>query len=170
MSTKLHPTAEVHDSAKIGDGVMVWNWTNVREGARIGAGISVGQWAYIDFDFRVGERCKIQNGVSVYAGVTLGDEVFVGPNATFINDLLPRAHGEELQQVATSVNTGASIGANATIVCGATLHEYCMVAAGVVVTADVPAYALVMGCPARVVDYVTRAGKRRHVGPNNGDA
>lgn len=122
------------------------------------------------FDVRVVERCKIQNGVSVYAGVTLEDEVFVGLNVTVTNDLLPRAQGQEWQQVPVLVKTGASIGANATIVCGATLHEHCMVAAGSVVTADVPAYALVMGCSARVVGYVTRATERRHVGPSPGDA
>lgn len=166
--TYIDPTATVHSSASIGDGAMIWNWAKIREGARIGAETNIGQNVYVDFDTHIGARSKVQNGVSVYHGVTIEDDVFVGPNATFTNDLRPRAHATEWQVVETLVKRGASIGANATIICGVTLNEHCMIAAGAVVTADVPAYALVMGCPARVVDYVTISGKRLHVSPDQG--
>jgi acetyltransferase-like isoleucine patch superfamily enzyme len=164
----IDPSAVVHPSAEIGAGSMIWNWTKVRERARIGTKCNVGQCVYIDFETSIGDRCKIQNGVSVYHGVTIGDDVFVGPNATFTNDLRPRAHSTDWQVTPTTVESGASIGANATIVCGVTLGRHCMVAAGSVVTADVPPHALVMGCPARVVDYVTVAGTRLHVDPAAG--
>ena len=157
---RIDPTAIVHPDAELGPGVAVWNWTKVREGARIGAGCNIGQNAYIDVNVTIGARCKIQNGVSVYDGVTLGNDVFVGPNATFTNDLRPRAHSSDWQITATVVEEGASIGANATIVCGVTLGAHCMVAVGAVVTRDVPPHALVMGCPAVVVDYVTVKGDR----------
>jgi acetyltransferase-like isoleucine patch superfamily enzyme len=141
---------------------MVWNWTKVREGAQIGAGTNLGQNVYIDFNVVIGKRCKIQNGVSVYNGVTLGDDVFVGPNAIFTNDLRPRAHSRDWQVTPTRIESGASIGANATILCGVTLGAHCMVAAGAVVTRDVPPFALVMGCPAQIVDYVGVSGRRLH--------
>lgn len=159
----VDPTAIVHPSARLGPGVMVWNWTKVREGAVIGAGTNIGQSAYIDFDTVIGERCKIQNGVSVYHGVSVGNDVFLGPNATLTNDLVPRAHSTDWHITETKICDGASIGANATIVCGITLGEHCMVAAGAVVTKDVPPHALVMGCPARIVDYVTVSGRRLFV-------
>jgi UDP-3-O-[3-hydroxymyristoyl] glucosamine N-acyltransferase len=164
----VHPTAEVHPTAKIGDGVYIWNWSKVRERASIGAGSIVGQGVYIDLDTRIGMRCKLQNGVYIFCGVTLGDDVFVGPNATFTNDRVPRSHLPHWQIVETDVEEGASIGANATIVCGIRLGRHCMVAAGAVVTHDVPAFGLVIGCPARQVDYVTVSGRR--VGWREGDA
>jgi UDP-2-acetamido-3-amino-2,3-dideoxy-glucuronate N-acetyltransferase len=157
--TFIHPTAEVHASAKIGEGVSIWNWSKVREGARIGAATNVGQGVYVDIDTRIGARCKIQNGVYVYSGVTLGDDVFVGPNATFTNDRVPRAH-PHWEIVETIVEEGASIGANATIICGIRLGRHCMVAAGAVVTKDVPDFGLVMGAPARLFDYISVSGKR----------
>ena len=156
----IDPTAIVHPEAQLGLGAAIWNWTKVREGARIGANCNIGQNVYVDANVKIGAYCKIQNGVSVYSGVTLGDAVFVGPNATFTNDLRPRARSTDWQIVPTMVEAGASIGANATIICGVTLGAYCMVAAGAVVTRDVPPYALVMGCPAGVVDYVTVKGDR----------
>jgi acetyltransferase-like isoleucine patch superfamily enzyme len=158
----IHATAEVHPEAVLGAGTQVWNWTKVREKAEIGIRSNIGQCVYIDHAVVIGNRCKIQNGVSVYAGVTLGDDVFVGPNATFTNDLRPRAHSRDWRITPTVVEDGASIGANATIVCGTTLGRHCMVAAGAVVTRDVPPHALVMGQPARVVDYVTVQGERLH--------
>lgn len=158
--TFIHPTAEVHSSAIIGNGVSIWNWSKVRERARIGDATNIGQGTYIDIDTVIGVRCKIQNGVYVYAGVTLGDDVFVGPNATFTNDRLPRAHLPYWKIVDTKVEQGASIGANATIVCGVTLGRHCMVAAGAIVTHHVPPFALVMGNPGRIFDYVTVTGRR----------
>jgi len=142
---------------------MIWNWTKVREGAVIGEDTNIGQSAYIDFDTTIGARCKIQNGVSVYHGVSVGDDVFLGPNATLTNDLVPRAHAADWTVTTTQICDGASIGANATIVCGVTLGAHCMVAAGAVVTKDVPPHALVMGAPARIVDYVTISGRRLNV-------
>lgn len=166
--TFIDEFALVHPDAKIGTGTMIWNWTKVREGATIGDECNIGQGVYVDFDTHIGDRCKIQNGVSVYHGVTLGDDVFVGPNATFTNDLRPRAHSGDWQVAKTIVEDGASVGANSTIVCGVTLGRHCMVGAGAVVTADVPPHALVLGCPARVVDYVTFSGRRLHVSPDDG--
>jgi UDP-2-acetamido-3-amino-2,3-dideoxy-glucuronate N-acetyltransferase len=158
--TYIHPTAEVHAAAEIGEGVLIWNWSKVRERARVGAATNIGQNVYIDLDTQVGARCKLQNGVSVFNGVTLGDDVFVGPNATFTNDLLPRAHMRFWEVIPTVVEDGASIGASATIVCGIRLGRHCMIGAGTVVTRDVPPYALVVGSPARVIDYVTISGRR----------
>lgn len=165
--TYIHATAEVHSTAEIGDGVSIWNWSKIRERTYVGAGTNIGQNVYIDLDTRVGSRCKIQNGVYVFCGVTLGDDVFVGPNATFTNDRVPRSHLPYWEIVKTDVQDGASVGANATIVCGITLGRHCMVAAGAVVTHDVPAFGLVMGCPARLVDYITVSGVRMNWTPGS---
>jgi UDP-2-acetamido-3-amino-2,3-dideoxy-glucuronate N-acetyltransferase len=164
MATYVDPSASVDAGAEIGDDVQVWNWSKVREGARIGAGTRLGQGVYVDHDVEIGAGSKVQNGVSLYYGVTLGDSVFVGPNATFTNDRVPRADAEEWTVTPTVVEDHASIGANATIVCGVRLGRACMVAAGAVVTSDVPDHALVVGAPARVIDYVRLDGTRRHVG------
>jgi UDP-2-acetamido-3-amino-2,3-dideoxy-glucuronate N-acetyltransferase len=161
---QVHPTAEVDARAVIGAGSQVWNWTKVREGARIGRGCRLGQAVYIDHGVVVGDGCKIQNGVSVYHGVSLGDHVFVGPNATFTNDLVPRAASGSFAVVPTVVEDHVSVGANATVVCGVRLGRACMVGAGAVVVRDVPAGALVVGNPARVLDFVTLDGRRRFVG------
>ncbi|MCP5382474.1 MAG: N-acetyltransferase [Kordiimonadaceae bacterium] len=161
----IHATAEVHESSKIGDGSMIWNWSKVREDVTIGKNCIIGQCCYIDFAVILGNRCKVQNGVSLYNGLTVGDDVFIGPNATFTNDLRPRAHNKDWKISKTIVLDGASIGANSTIVCGITLGKNCMVAAGSVVTKDVPDHALVMGQPARIVDFVNRSGARLKCGP-----
>jgi UDP-2-acetamido-3-amino-2,3-dideoxy-glucuronate N-acetyltransferase len=166
--TFIHASAEVHPTAKIGEGTFIWNWSKVRERARVGAACNIGQGVYIDLDTVMGARCKIQNGVHVYCGVTLGDDVFVGPNATFTNDRVPRAHMPYWRIVDTLVEDGASIGANATIVCGIRLGRHCMVAAGAVVTKDVPDFGLVAGCPARLIDYISVSGER--FGWKEGDA
>jgi len=163
----IHSTAEVHESTSIGYGSMIWNWTKVRENVTIGEGCTVGQCCYIDFSIKIGDRCKIQNGVSLYNGITIGDDVFIGPNATFTNDLHPRAHNENWKVSKTTILDGVSIGANATIICGITLGKNCMIAAGAIVTKDVPAQALVMGQPARIVDYVNRSGKRLYFEVND---
>jgi UDP-2-acetamido-3-amino-2,3-dideoxy-glucuronate N-acetyltransferase len=124
----------------------------------VGAGSNLGKNVYIDAGVTVGERTKIQNNVSVYVGVRLADDVFVGPSAVFTNDRVPRAFNATWNVVETEVATGASVGANATIVCGTRLGEYCMIAAGATVTRDVRAHQLVAGNPARHLGWVCRCG------------
>ena len=156
----IHPTAAVSDQAKIGEGTKIWINVQVREGARIGRGCILSKDVYVDHEVVIGDECKIQNSVSVYKGVTIEDGVFVGPNACFTNDKVPRAQNPNWTITPTLVRRGASIGANATIVCGITIGEYAMIAAGSVVTKDVPDFALVMGNPARIVGRVDEAGNR----------
>lgn len=160
--TYIDETAIVHPDAIIGKGTMIWNWTKVREGAVIGENCNIGQCVYIEGDSAIGDRCKIQNGVSIYRGIELEDDVFVGPHATFSNDKLPRANTVEWEVIPTKIRRGASIGSNATIVCGIIIGEYAMIGAGAVVTKDVPAFALVVGHPARIIDYVSEDGTRKH--------
>ena len=162
----LHETAVVDSRAQLGPSVRIWHWTAVREGAQIGPGTSIGQCCYIDHDVRIGVDCRIQNSVSIYHGVELGDRVFVGPNVSFTNDRYPRADNLDWETIPTTVHDGASIGANATIVCGVILGERCMVGAGAVVTRDVPPYGLVIGHPARLVGYVTDVGQPSDAAPN----
>jgi len=157
---KIHQSAEVAKDANIGPGTSVWNNAQIREGARVGAGCNIGKDVYIDTGAVIGDRVKIQNGVSVYRGVTVQDDVFLGPHMTFTNDRYPRAFNTDWQITGTLVKRGASIGANATIVCGHTIGEYAMVAAGSVVTRDVPDYGLVMGNPARLRGYACRCGHK----------
>jgi UDP-2-acetamido-3-amino-2,3-dideoxy-glucuronate N-acetyltransferase len=154
----VHPTAIVEDGATVGEGSSVWHHAHIRSGARVGASSNLGKNVYVDSGVVVGERNKIQNNVSVYVGVQLEDDVFVGPSAVFTNDRVPRAFNTEWKVVETHVATGASIGANATIVCGVRLGEYCMIAAGATVTHDVGAHQLVAGNPARHLGWVCRCG------------
>lgn len=155
---RVHATAIVEDGADIGSGTSVWHHAHVRGGARVGNDCVLGKNVYVDTQAVVGDRCKLQNNVSVYHGVTIGDDVFVGPSATFTNDLVPRAFNADWQVVETHVHDGASIGANATIVCGVTLGELCMIAAGATVTRDVADHQLVAGTPARHLGWVCRCG------------
>jgi len=155
----VHPTAVVEDGVIIGEGTRIWHFVHVRSGARIGKNCNIGKDVYIDKDAVVGNNVKIQNGVSVYRGVVLEDDVFVGPYAVFTNDLYPRSFNEEWELVPTLVKKGASIGANATIVCGVTIGEYAMVGAGAVVTKNVPPHGLVIGNPARLVGFVCYCGR-----------
>lgn len=162
MSTDVfvHPSANVSPHAVIGNGSKVWINVQIRENASIGEGCIISKDVYIDHAVKIGHRCKIQNSVSVYNGVEIGDDVFVGPNASFTNDKVPRAFNADWSITRTYVAEGASIGANATIVCGITIGEYAMVAAGSVVTKDVEPYTLVMGNPARPVAKIDKAGNR----------
>jgi UDP-2-acetamido-3-amino-2,3-dideoxy-glucuronate N-acetyltransferase len=157
-SAFVHPTADVEDGVQIGPGTKVWHLAHIRKGAQIGADSSLGRNVYVDAGVSIGDRVKIQNNVSVYAGVTLEDDVFVGPAAVFTNDLHPRAHNANWKVTATTVREGASIGANATIVCGVELGAHSMVAAGAVVTRDVQPNQLVAGCPASHRGWVNRLG------------
>jgi len=157
----VHPTAVVDADVQIGEGTRIWHFSHLLGGTRLGAGCSVGQNVMIGPDVTVGARCKIQNNVSVYHGVTLEDEVFCGPSVVFTNDLTPRASVPRDGKTGyTRVRQGASIGANATVLCGLTLGRYCMVGAGAVVTGDVPDHALVTGNPARRSGWVCVCGER----------
>ncbi len=156
----FHTSANVSSSAIIGRGTKVWINVQIRENVVIGEDCIISKDVYIDHAVRIGNRCKVQNSVSVYNGVTIGDDVFVGPNVSFTNDKVPRAFNAEWKITPTFVETGASIGANSTIVCGVTIGEYAMVAAGSVVTKDVTPFTLVMGNPARPVAKIDKAGNK----------
>ena len=156
----IHTTAHVDASAVIGSGSKVWINVQIREDAVIGKDCILAKDVYVDMQVTIGDRCKVQNGVSVYSGVKLKDDVFVGPYVSFTNDRIPRAFNDTWEIIQTVVENGASIGANATVVCGVTIGEFAMVAAGSVVTRDVPAYTLVMGNPARPVSRIDRMGNR----------
>jgi UDP-2-acetamido-3-amino-2,3-dideoxy-glucuronate N-acetyltransferase len=158
----VHQSAYVdgHDVA-IGRNTRVWHFSHVLSGTRIGENCSFGQNVVVGPRVTVGNGCKVQNNVSLYEGVELEDEVFCGPSCVFTNVNNPRAwivRKDEYRR--TLVRRGASIGANATVVCGHTLGEYCFIAAGAVVTGDVPAYALMAGVPARRIGWVSRAGMK----------
>jgi acetyltransferase-like isoleucine patch superfamily enzyme len=167
-SVHIHPTAIVAESAVIGARTRIWHWVQIREHARIGTECIIGKGCYIDAEVQIGERVKIQNNVSVFHGVTIEDGVFVGPHVCFTNDKAPRAitPAGELKGASdwtitpTLVRYGASLGAGAVIVCGTTIGRFAMVAAGAVVTRDVPDHALFVGNPARLAGYVCACGQR----------
>lgn len=155
-----HPTAVV-ESDVIGDGTKIWHFAHVRKGSHIGKNCNIGKSVYIDIDSKIGDNVKIQNFVSVYKGVTIEDDVFVGPSVTFTNDMYPRAFiWDEGHVSETLIGRGASIGANATLVCGIRVGEYAMIGAGSVVAEDVPTHALILGNPGRQVGWVCYCGHR----------
>lgn len=160
-----HPTAVVDEGASIGAGTKIWHFAHILSGTRIGERCVVSQNVMIGPNVQIGNGCKIQNNVSIYEGVTLEDDVFCGPSMVFTNVLLPRAHVNRRSEfLPTLVRRGASVGANATIVCGRTIGQYAMVGAGAVVTRDVDDFALVIGAPARRIGWVSRSGDR--LGPD----
>ena len=160
MSFWAHPSAVIDPGADIGEGTKVWHFSHVMEGARVGAGCVLGQNVFVARGAAVGDGCRIQNDVSIYDGVVLEREVFVGPSAVFTNVRVPRAFVDRKQElVATIVGRGASIGANATLVCGVQIGAYALVAAGAVVTRDVAPHALVAGVPARRIGWVCACGE-----------
>ena len=134
MASQIHSTAEVSDKATLGDGTIVWHGVQIREGARLGRFCRIGKDAYIDADVVLGDRCKVQNFATIYKGVTIGNRVFIGPHVCFTNDLYPRADSSDWDVTPTIVEDGASIGANATILCGIRIGRRAMVAAGAVVS------------------------------------
>jgi UDP-2-acetamido-3-amino-2,3-dideoxy-glucuronate N-acetyltransferase len=155
----VHPTAEVEEGAVLGAGTRIWRFCHVQTGARIGAGCVLGQSCYVASGARIGDRCRIQNHVSLYDGVTLGDDVFVGPSAVFTNVRRPRAaHPQKPAYGETRVGSGATIGANATVVCGVRIGARAMVGAGAVVTRDVPDHAVAVGAPARITGWICACG------------
>lgn len=155
--------AVVDDDVKIGEGTKVWHFSHIQSGSKIGKKCVFGQNVNVGNNVTIGDFCKVQNNVSIYEGVTLEDYVFCGPSMVFTNILDPKCKYPQVGAqfyIKTLVKEGASIGANATIVCGHTLGKHCMIGAGSVVTKDVPDYALVIGNPGRVVGWVSEAGKR----------
>jgi UDP-2-acetamido-3-amino-2,3-dideoxy-glucuronate N-acetyltransferase len=162
----VHPTAVIEDDASIGAGTQVWNGSHIRANSRIGQRCVIGFSVFIDSEVVVGDRCKIQNHVSIYRGVTIGDDVFVGPGVMFTNDRLPRLLVEDWQLSRTEVGTGASIGANATVVCGVEIGSGALVGAGAVVTKSVGPHELVLGNPARRVGWICSCGERSSAPPS----
>ena len=155
----IHESAYVDNGCEIGDNTKIWHFSHVMTGTSIGRNCSLGQNVVIGPDVKIDDDCKIQNNVSIYKGVTLERGVFCGPSCVFTNVLTPRAEVERKEEFAsTLVKRGATIGANATIVCGHTLGRYCTIGAGAVVTKDVPDHALMVGIPARRVGWVSRTG------------
>ena len=159
MDHFVHPTAIVEDDVTIGAGTSIWHHCHVRRGAVIGSGCTLGKNVFVDAGVHIGSGVKIQNNVSVYAGVTIDDDVFVGPSAVFTNDLHPRAFAVDWTITPTVVHRGASIGANATIVCGNDIGPLALVGSGAVVTRPVGARELVLGNPARVLAWVCTCGR-----------
>jgi len=160
----VHESAYVDDGAEIGTGTRVWHFCHVMSGARIGAGCNLGQNVVVMSGAVIGNNVKIQNNVSIYQGVVLEDDVFCGPSCVFTNVTNPRSHvSRKTEYQMTRVGRGASIGANATVVCGVTLGAFAFIGAGAVVTADVPAYGLMVGVPARRVGWMCRCGERLHL-------
>lgn len=161
MAVTIHPSAIVDEGAQIGDGSRVWHFVHVCGGARIGQRCSLGQNVFVGNDVRIGDNVKIQNNVSVYDAVTLEDDVFCGPSMVFTNVYNPRSavtRKDEYRR--TLVKKGATLGANSTIVCGTTIGEYAFVGAGAVINRDVPAFALMVGVPARQLGWMSRFGER----------
>jgi acetyltransferase-like isoleucine patch superfamily enzyme len=157
----IHESSYVDDPVEIGAGTRIWHFSHVLPRSKIGRDCVIGQNVVIGPDVTIGDRCKLQNNVSVYPGVTLEDGVFCGPSCVFTNVINPRAEIERKTEFRkTLVKRGVTIGANATIICGHDLGEYCMIGAGAVVTKDVPAYALMVGAPARRVGWMSKAGVR----------
>jgi UDP-2-acetamido-3-amino-2,3-dideoxy-glucuronate N-acetyltransferase len=157
----VHESAYVDEGVSIGKGTRIWHFCHIMAGAKIGENCTLGQNTFVGRGVKIGNSCKIQNNVSVYEGVTLEDGVFCGPSCVFTNDPNPRAlYSKGSQYLPTLVRCGASIGANATILCGITIGRQALIGAGSVVTADVPDYAIVYGVPAKVQGWICECGTK----------
>ena len=157
----IHPTSVADDDVTIGEGTRIWHFSHIQSGAVIGKNCSLGQNVNVSNNVRIGDGCKLQNNVSLYEGVELEDYVFCGPSCVFTNDLTPRAKYPKGRAgyKKTLIRTGASIGANATVVCGHTVGRWALIGAGAVVTSDVPDHALMLGVPARRRGWVCECGE-----------
>lgn len=165
----VHGTSCIDEGAQIGSSTKIWHFCHVMSGAIIGEHCNIGQNVFIASDVRIGNNVKIQNNASLYTGVVVEDDVFLGPSMVFTNVINPRSHINRKDEYKTTlVQKGASIGANATILCGITLGRYCFVGAGAVVTRDVPNHALVYGSPARFKGWMCQCGIELHF-PINGN-
>lgn len=161
MEPYVHESSFVDPGARVGAGTRIWHFCHIMAGAEIGPECNLGQNVFVAAGCRIGRGVKIQNNVSIYAGVQLADYVFVGPSVVFTNVMTPRSEvNRRAEYLPTPVGRGASIGANATIVCGHSIGQYAMIGSGSVVTHDVPAFALVLGNPARRIGWVSRHGER----------
>lgn len=160
MAYFIHESSYVDGNVSIGDGTKIWHFTHIQHGACIGENCTLGQNVNIGRNVKIGDGCKVGNNVSIFDGVTLEDHVFCGPSCVFINDLTPRAeyHKGFENHIKTLVKRGASIGANATIICGVTIGEYAMIGAGAVVTNDVPDYTFVTSSPSNIVKKIDKHG------------
>ncbi|MBK7535678.1 MAG: N-acetyltransferase [Myxococcales bacterium] len=169
VDMSIHPSAIVDPGCELGEGTRIWHHVHVMSGARIGKNCVLGQGCFVAGGVRIGDGCRIQNHVSLYDGVTLEDDVFLGPSCVFTNVRYPRAHvARKAEYAPTRISRGATIGANATVVCGVTVGPYAMVGAGAVVTCSLPAHALAVGAPARRVGWVCRCGEPLRGGPSVG--
>ncbi|AEA46580.1 acyltransferase [Archaeoglobus veneficus] len=157
----IHPNAIV-ESENIGEGTRIWAFAHILPGAKIGKSCNICDHVFIESDVIVGDNVTIKSGVQLWEGVRIENNVFIGPNTTFTNDLRPRSKVYPPEFIKTHVKEGASIGANATIVCGVTIGKWAMIGAGAVVTKDVPDYALVYGVPAKIKGYVCECGRDLH--------
>lgn len=163
MDYFVHPTAVVDEGCEIGVGTKIWHFSHIMPGCKLGENCNIGQNVVISPEVVLGKNVKVQNNVSLYTGVTCGDDVFLGPSCVFTNVTNPRSAVNRRGQYAkTHVGRGASIGANATIVCGHDIGDFAFIGAGAVVTKDVPAYALLVGNPARHVGWMSEYGHRLH--------
>lgn len=161
MSYTIHPSAIVDEGAQVGEGSRIWHFAHVCGGAKIGKGVSLGQNVFVGNQVTIGDRCKVQNNVSVYDNVTLEEGVFCGPSMVFTNVHNPRALIERKNEYRdTLIKKGATLGANCTIVCGATVGEYAFVGAGAVINKDVKPYALMVGVPARQIGWMSEFGEQ----------
>ena len=160
----VHESSYVDDNVKIGAGTKIWHFCHIQSGAQIGENCSFGQNVNVSNNVKIGNGVKVQNNVSIYEGVELGDYAFCGPSMVFTNDLTPRAKYPKgsAGYKKTVLKEGATVGANATIVCGHTIGKWAMIAAGAVVTKDVPDYALMAGIPARQIGWVCECGEVLH--------
>ena len=157
----VHPSAIVDEGAQIGEGSRIWHFVHVCSGARIGKGVSLGQNVFVGNKVSIGDKCKVQNNVSVYDNVTLEEGVFCGPSMVFTNVYNPRSLIERKSEYRdTLVKKGATLGANCTVVCGVTIGEYAFVGAGAVINKNVPAYALMVGVPARQIGWMSEFGEQ----------